>query len=238
MRILVAGATGVLGRATLPHLDRHDVLGLTRTPENLPLLREMGAEGVICDVYNARGLTRVAQDWSPDVVVNFVTDLSAGSSDANNRVRREGGKNVVRAAEAAGSRRLVLESVAFPLQHPATEALEQMEQTAMRSALEVLILRFGRLWGPATLYQEPPGPPAIHVDSAGARAAALITSGSPGTYVIASNAPSRARAIAISTTDDEWTTNLSYLPTPSSGGTSFASRTSRCPDRRGAHRRP
>jgi hypothetical protein len=34
--------------------------------------------------------------------------------------------------------------------------------------------------------------------------------------VIASNAPSRARAIAISTTDEEWT-NLSYLPTPGAG---------------------
>jgi uncharacterized protein YbjT (DUF2867 family) len=216
MRILVAGATGVLGRATLPHLDRHDVLGLTRTPEKLPLLRELGAEGVVCDVYDAPGLTRVAQDWSPDVVVNFVTDLSAGNSEANNRARREGGKNLVSAAEAAGSRRLVLESVAFPLERLAAEALEQMQQTALRSPLEVLILRFGRLWGPSTLYQEPPGPPAIHVDGAGARAAALIASGSRGTYVVACDAPSRATAAAISTTDDEWK-NLSYLPTPGSG---------------------
>jgi nucleoside-diphosphate-sugar epimerase len=227
MRIFVAGATGVLGRATLPNLDRHDVLGLTRTPEKLPLLRELGAEGVVCDVYDAAALTRVAQNWSPDVVVNFVTDLSAGSSEANNRVRREGGMNLVSAAEAAGSRRLVLESVAFPLERPAAEALEQMEQPALRSPLEVLILRFGRLWGPATLYKEPPEPPAIHVDDAGTRAAALITSGRPGTYVIASDARLRAAAVTTSGTDDD-PANFSYLATPgpgdSDGGDVYSSR--------------
>ena len=118
-------------------------------------------------------------------MVNFVTDLSTGNSDANNRSRREGGRNLVSAAEAAGSRRLILESVAFPLERPAAEALTQMEQTALESPIEVLILRFGRLWGPATFYHEPPEPPAIHINDAGTRAATLITSGSSGTYVIA-----------------------------------------------------
>jgi nucleoside-diphosphate-sugar epimerase len=184
MRILVAGATGVLGRATLPHLQRHDVLGLTRVREKLPLLRALGAEGVVCDVYDSGELIRLAQERKPHVVVNFVTDLSAGISEANNRARREGGKNLVGTAKAAGSRRLILESVAFPLERPAAEALEQMEQTALESPLEVLILRFGRLWGPATFHQEPPEPPQIHIDDVGTRAATLITSGLPGTYVI------------------------------------------------------
>ena len=98
MRILFAGATGVLGRATLPHLKRHDVLGLTRAREKLPLLQALGAEGVICDVYDSGELVRLAQERRPHVVVNFVTDLSARSSEANNRARREGGKNLVTAA--------------------------------------------------------------------------------------------------------------------------------------------
>lgn len=185
MRILVAGATGVLGRATLPHLRNHDVLGLTRAREKLSLLRALGAEGVVCDVYDSRKLICLAQERRPHVVVNFVTDLSAGSSEANNRARREGGRNLVSAAEAAGSKRLVLESVAFPLEPPAAEALERMEQTALESPLDVLILRFGRLWGPATFHREPPEPPAVHIAEAGTRAATLITSGPPGTYVVA-----------------------------------------------------
>jgi hypothetical protein len=190
MRILFAGATGVLGRATLPHLKRHDVLGLTRAREKLPLLRALGAEGVVCDVYDFGELVRLAQEWRPHVVVNFVTDLSAGISEANNRARREGGRNLVGAAEAADSRRLILESVAFPLERLAAEALEQMEQTALESPIEVLILHFGRLWGPATFYQEPPEPPAIHIDDAGTQAANLITSGPAGTHLIASSAGS------------------------------------------------
>jgi nucleoside-diphosphate-sugar epimerase len=188
MRILVAGATGVLGRATLPHLKRHDVLGLTRAREKLPLLRALGAEGGVCDVYDFGELIRLAQVRRPHVVVNFVTDLCAGISEANNRARREGGRNLVGAAEAAGSRRLILESVAFPLERPAAEALEVMEQAALESPIEVLILRFGRLWGPSTWYQEPPEPPAIHIDDAGRRAADLITSGPAGTCVLASPA--------------------------------------------------
>ena len=115
MRILVAGATGVLGRATLPHLKGHQVLGLTRAREKLPLLRALGAEGLVCDVYDFPELLGLAQERSPDVVVNFVTDLSSGNREANNRVRREGGRNLVSAAEAAGSRRFVLESVARDL---------------------------------------------------------------------------------------------------------------------------
>src|SRR4051812_6426718 len=125
MRILVAGATGVLGRATLPHLKGHDVLGLTRAREKLPLLRALGAEGVVCDVYDSPELIRLAEERRPHVVVNFVTDLPTGNTEANNRARREGGRTLVRAAKAAGSRRLILESVAFPLERPAAEALEQ-----------------------------------------------------------------------------------------------------------------
>jgi uncharacterized protein YbjT (DUF2867 family) len=187
MRILVAGATGVLGRAVLPHLRAHEVVGLTRAREKLPLLRALGAAGVVCDVYDTEKLVQVAQERRPQIVVNFVTDLAAGTSESNNRARREGGENLVSAAEAACSRRLVVESVAFPLELAAAEALDQMERAALESPLEVLILRFGRLWGPTTWHQERPEAPAIHIDDAGARVASLITSGPPGTYLVASN---------------------------------------------------
>jgi nucleoside-diphosphate-sugar epimerase len=186
MRILFAGATGVLGQATLPHLEGHDVIGLTRTPEKLELLRDFGAEGILCDVYDKDALQQVAQRAHPRIVVNFLTDLASGIGDANNRMRREGAANLVDAAVAAEARRLVVESVSFPLQGDAADALEQMEQTALEAPLEVLILRFGRLWGPGTWYDVPPGGDDVHIDEAGARAAKLLTSAPPGTYVIAS----------------------------------------------------
>jgi nucleoside-diphosphate-sugar epimerase len=184
MRILLAGATGVLGRATLPHLEAHRIVGLTRRRENLQLLRELGAEGIVCDVYDAEGLLQITREARPHIVVDFLTDLSTRSGGANNRLRRDGTKNLVNAAKAAAAQRFVLESVAFPLERAAAEALEQMEQTVLEAPFEVLILRFGRLWGPSTWYREPPDPPVIQTDDAGAQAASLIASAPPGTYEV------------------------------------------------------
>jgi hypothetical protein len=100
-------------------------------------------------------------------------------------VRREGASNVLTATIAAEARRLVVESVSFPREGDAADALEQMEHAALRSPLEVLILRFGRFWGHGTWYDQPPAGDAVHIDDAGARAARLLRSAPAGTYVIA-----------------------------------------------------
>lgn len=184
MRILFAGASGVLGRATLPHLTGHRVVALTRTPAKLGLLRGLGAEPALCDVYDHAALLRVARDTRPAVVVNFLTDLSAGSETANARVRREGGANIAAAAESSGAARLVVESVAFPLEGDAARAVEELEGTACEFPGDGLVLRFGRLWGPGTAYPTPAEPPTIHVERAGADAARLVVDGSPGAYVV------------------------------------------------------
>jgi nucleoside-diphosphate-sugar epimerase len=185
MRILFAGATGVLGRATLPHLRRHDVVALTRSEEKRELLSELGAESVVCDVYDYEALLEVAERVRPQALVNFVTDLTTWSSAANNRARREGGANLLEAARASGAGRLVVESVAFELEGDAGRAVGQLEESTRTFAGEALILRFGRLWGPGTAYAEPARAPTVHVEDAGARAAPLITGGAPGTYTIA-----------------------------------------------------
>ena len=184
MRILVAGASGLLGRSTLPHLARHEVLGLTRTGDKLQLLHDLGAEGIVCDVYDYPALALVARRARPQIVVNFLTDLSAGSDEANKRVRREGAANLLRATKAANAARLVVESVAFPLHGDAARALEQLEDSTHLFPGEALILRFGRFWGPETLHESPPEPPTVHIEKAGAEASRLITHAPPGTYVV------------------------------------------------------
>jgi nucleoside-diphosphate-sugar epimerase len=188
MRILFAGATGVLGRATLPHLGRHHVVGLTRSTEKRRLLHELGVEAVVCDVHDYESLLRLATRVRPATVVNFVTDLAAGSATSNNRVRRTGGANLLAVAAATGATRLVVESVAFALEGDAGTAVEQLESSAGTFSGDTVILRFGRLWGPGTAYQAPPRPPTIHIDEAGARASRLITRGARGTYTIAEGA--------------------------------------------------
>jgi len=184
MRLLFAGATGVLGRATLPHLRGHDVTGLTRSPEKLDLLRELGAEAAVCNVYDYEAVLEVAQRLQPHGIINFVTDLASRSAAANSRARREGGKNLLNVANATGATRLVVESVAFTLDGDAARAVEQLEQSTHAFAGDGLILRFGRLWGPGTFYQAAPPGPAVHIDKAGAEAARLLANAPPGTYIV------------------------------------------------------
>jgi putative NADH-flavin reductase len=184
MRILFAGAGGVLGRATIPHLDDHDVVGLTRSREKLHLLHVIGAEGFVCDVYDRTALLHLVERVRPQIVVNFVTALAAGSASENDRVRREGATNLLDAATAADVRRLVVESVAFRLTGKSAEALEHLEQSARRFPGEALILRFGRLWGPGTAYEAPASAPTVHITKAGAEAARLLTHAPPGTYIV------------------------------------------------------
>jgi nucleoside-diphosphate-sugar epimerase len=183
MRILIIGAAGVLGRALIPHLAGHEVVGTTRDPARCATLEALGAVAVMCDVYETDALERVAHAARPEAVVNFLTDLSGGSREANARIRREAGPVVVRAAREAGARRLVVESIAFPVSGEGAAALAELEESARSSQLDALILRFGRLWGPGTWSESAPAEaPTVHVAEAGRRAASLILTAPPGAY--------------------------------------------------------
>jgi len=194
VRILIAGASGVLGRATLPHLRGHEVVGLTRTQAKLELVRGLGAEAVLCDVYEREALVAVARGARPEIVVNFLTDLSIGSAEANTRIRREGAANLLAAAEAARAARLVVESVAFALEGDGQLAVDELERAARAFSGESLILRFGRLWGPGTFHRDAPRPPAIRVDRAGVEAARLIVDPRTGRYVLTDERTGSAEA--------------------------------------------
>jgi uncharacterized protein YbjT (DUF2867 family) len=185
MVILVVGASGVLGRALLPHLSGHRVIGTTRREERTAELRALGVDAAVCDVYVPGALERVALAARPDTVVNLLTDLAGGVGTANARIRREGGPVVVAAARAAGARRLAVESIAFETGADGTAAVAALEAGALGSGLEALVLRFGRLWGPGTWAASPPEPPAISTAEAGRRAAALILGTVTGIHVLA-----------------------------------------------------
>ena len=163
---------------------RHEVIALTRSPQKLQLLRDLGAEAVLCDVYDSEALLDIAQRARPETLVNFVTDLAARAAAANHRARREGGANLLKAATASGASRLVVESVAFAVNGDAAQAVEELEQATRGFARAALILRFGRLWGPGTSYETPPQPPTIHIEKAGAEAARLLTHAPPATYIV------------------------------------------------------
>jgi len=120
MRIFVAGATGAVGRRLVPLLVRagHAVTGLTRTPANVPLVRELGAEAAVADALDARAVRAAIETARPDVIVHELTDLK-GASDlrrfdrafaGSNRLRTIGTDHLLAAARSCGVKRIVAQS--------------------------------------------------------------------------------------------------------------------------------
>jgi nucleoside-diphosphate-sugar epimerase len=174
MRIFLAGATGVIGVRLVPLLlaSGHEVAGMTRSPEKADGLRALGAEPVVCDVFDADALRDAVVSFGPDVVMHQLTELPDDPgrvgelAAANSRIRREGTRNLLAAADAAGSvRRFLAQSVAWQLQGEAGAATEELERAVL--GRRGVVLRYGRLYGPGTYFTgEAPSPPRIHVDEA------------------------------------------------------------------------
>jgi nucleoside-diphosphate-sugar epimerase len=173
LRVFVAGASGVIGVRLVPLLVAagHEVAGMTRSPAKVELLRGLGAEPVVCDAFDAAALREAVTAFRPEAVVNELTDLPdrpAATNDANARMRREGTRNLLAAAEAAGASRFLAQSIAWQLPGDAGAAVGELERLVL--AADGVVLRYGRLYGPGTYYEhEQPEPPRVHVDEAARR---------------------------------------------------------------------
>jgi uncharacterized protein YbjT (DUF2867 family) len=184
VRIFVAGASGVLGVQLVPLLvaGGHQVAGMTRSPDKVPRLRQLGAEPVVCDVFDVEALIEAVRGFGPDLVMHQLTDLPDRVDqiptfrDRNNRIRTEGTHNLIAAAQSAGATRFVAQSISW--QPPAGgEAVEEHE----RAVLDIggVVLRYGQLYGPGTYHeQDVPDPPRIHVAEAARRTVELLDAGS------------------------------------------------------------
>jgi nucleoside-diphosphate-sugar epimerase len=122
MKILVAGATGALGRQLVPRLVArgHAVAGMTRSADKSGLLRDLGATPVAADALDADAVARAVAQAEPDVIVHQLTALS-GSLDMRhferdfaltNRLRTEATDHLLAAGHAVGLKRFVAQSFA------------------------------------------------------------------------------------------------------------------------------
>lgn len=193
MRVFLAGATGVLGIRIVPLLIAagHAVAGMTRSPGKAGRLRALGAEPVVCDVFNAAALTEAVTAFAPDAVMHQLTDLPdrlsqlPGFAARNDRIRTEGTRNLIAAAKAAGARHLLAQSIAW--RPPGRgETVDEHERQVL--AAGGVVVRYGRLYGPGTFYQDQVPPhPRIHVDAA-ARATPPLTTAPSGVLTLAEEA--------------------------------------------------
>jgi nucleoside-diphosphate-sugar epimerase len=171
MRILLAGATGVIGRQTVPILAAagHRVVGLARTRPASP-----NAEVVAADALDPAAVRRAVRAAAPDVIVHMLTAIPdpidprqlARDMALTNRLRTQGTANLL--AAAAGTR-VIVQGVAYaydpagspvkdedaplwrnpPTQFaPVVAALRDMERRV--AAAGGLVLRLGHLYGPGS----------------------------------------------------------------------------------------
>lgn len=182
MRVVVLGASGAVGRPLVSQLVRagHEVVGTTRTPAKEGLLRELGAEPVVCEAFDLERVRSVIAEARPEAVVNELTDLSQPLNprkykqwvEKTNRLREDVGPVIAAAASEAGARRLVSQSISFiyepsggwvkteadpvvsegPMGAAAapTQAIERA--TLEQEGVDGVVLRYGYFYGPGTLY--------------------------------------------------------------------------------------
>lgn len=183
MRIFVAGGTGAVGQVLVPQLLEagHEVFAISRRESRVEALRRLGADAIVCDVFDAAPLAEAIRRAAPEAIVHQLTDLPATMNPRqveqayvrNNRVRREGTRNLLAAAATASVPRFIVQSMATwyrpeggrvkiesdPLWTDAPEPLgaavrtvADMEAAVMSGVPSGVVLRYGAFYGPGTWY--------------------------------------------------------------------------------------
>jgi nucleoside-diphosphate-sugar epimerase len=182
MRVFVAGGTGAIGRRLVPQLllRGHEVIATTQAGRGAASLQELGAEPAVVDGLDRAAVRASVIRAGPDAIVHEMTALG-GKPDlrrfdrwfaVTNRLRTEGTKNLLAAAEAAHVRRFVVQSYTGwnnehsggrvkteddpldPLpaksQTESMAAIRSLEQAVGEAELEGIVLRYGSLYGPGS----------------------------------------------------------------------------------------
>lgn len=171
MRIVLAGATGVIGVRLVPLLIAagHTVVGLTRTPSKVASIEAAGATGITVDILDASSTREAVTAAEPDLVLHQVTDLPDSVAalvfkvKALGRVRTLGTDNLLAAARAAEAH-VVAQSVAFTVPGPTRRPVEYLEKAVLGA--NGLVLRYGQFYGPGTWSDTPKGDRALQIDTA------------------------------------------------------------------------
>lgn len=173
MKILLAGATGVIGRELLPLLvkDGYEVIGTTRQPARTAEIAAAGATPLVLDALERDKVFAALAQVRPDVVLHQLTDLSTRNWAGNSHLREAGTRNLVDAALSVGVQRMIAQSIAWvtiardtpaqetdPLDLEADEprrstirAVQALEEAVAEMPIGI-VLRYGFLYGAGTWY--------------------------------------------------------------------------------------
>jgi uncharacterized protein YbjT (DUF2867 family) len=195
MRIFLAGASGVIGQRLIPRLVKqgHVVGGMTRSPGKTELLARLGAEPILCDVFDRDALINAVRDFNPDVILNELTDLPdeveriGDHVELNARIRTEGNQNLIEAARQSGSPKILAQTVAWQLPDgPDAEAVAELERSVLAEG--GVVLSYGQFYGPGTYNeQQIPAEPRVQIDHAADRTVELLDA--PSGVVVITDQP-------------------------------------------------
>ncbi|MFD6390579.1 NAD-dependent epimerase/dehydratase family protein [Nocardia sp. NPDC060259] len=120
MQVLLAGATGAIGRPLIRALtaNGHQVSAIVRNPDSHPLVRELGAEPITADVLDRDGLLRALDGACADAVIHEATALRDAkvqrripADDPTGLLRTVGTANLLEAAGLVGAGRFLTQSL-------------------------------------------------------------------------------------------------------------------------------
>lgn len=176
-RVFFAGASGVIGARLVPMLVAagHTVGAMTRSAEKADRLASLGAQPIVCDVFDRPALTGAVRSFAPDVLLHQLTDLPDALADlpeeslVNARIRAEGTRNLIDALDPSRPAKIIAQSVAWTMRPgPEAAAVDLLEEAVL--AASGVVLRYGLFYGPGTYYpQELPAAPRVHIDTAAVR---------------------------------------------------------------------
>lgn len=120
MKVLVAGASGAIGKRLVPQLVARgdEVIALTHSPTNVEPLRAASAQPIVADALDRSAVIRALQQAEPEVVIHELTALAGAKNyrkfddefALTNRLRTEGAEYLLEAARAVGVRRFIAQS--------------------------------------------------------------------------------------------------------------------------------
>lgn len=172
MRVFIAGATGVLGRALTRQLVErgHSVLGLARNRQGAQTVESLGGESRTGDIFDADSLSQAAE--GSDVVIHAATSIptksrtSASDWEMNDRIRRDGTRALTACAANIGAKLYLQQSIVWlarpadgsffdetsqpqtdPVTRSAFDAETIAQEAAERSGFKTGVLRCGMFYG-------------------------------------------------------------------------------------------
>jgi nucleoside-diphosphate-sugar epimerase len=121
MRIMVVGATGVIGQQLVPMLvdEGHEVVATTTSSAKTGTLAAAGAEPLVLDVLDPAATEEALRATRPEIVVYQATALSSFGTNmrrfdryfaVTNRLRTEGVANLMAAVVRIGGARVIAQS--------------------------------------------------------------------------------------------------------------------------------